>query len=45
MKRSKLLLKLIKKSKIKKIKTGITPVKIFYIWDKTNLTKIETFSI
>lgn len=31
--------------KLNKIKTSISPNKIFYIWDKNYLTKVETFSL
>ncbi len=42
----KMLNGLIKKTrKWAGFKTGITPNKVFYIWDRNNLTKIETFSI
>ena len=27
------------------LKNDITPTKVFYIWDRENLTKIETFSV
>jgi len=33
------------KRKIKNFKTSIAPSKIYYLWEKQNLMKIEMFSI
>jgi len=43
MKKIKKLIRKTKKLYIKK--TEILPTKIFYIWNKNSLTKIETFSL
>jgi hypothetical protein len=41
----KKLNKLIRKTKKLYKKTEIFPTKIFYIWKKNSLTKVETFSL
>lgn len=44
--RSSKIIKNIKKTfNIKKQKHSITPTKIFYIWNKNTLTKVETFTV
>ncbi len=46
MKTSKIIKKIKKTlSHTTKTKTSITPSKIFYIWNKNTLTKVETFII
>ncbi|NLH39831.1 MAG: hypothetical protein GX445_07195 [Elusimicrobia bacterium] len=32
-------------NKLSDFKNDITPTKIYYIWEKNNLTKVETFSV
>lgn len=46
MKASKIIRK-VKKTLLptKGVKYSITPVKVFYVWDKNTLTKVETFII
>jgi len=34
-----------KEKKLLNFKSSIMPNKVFYIWDRNNLTKIETFSL
>ncbi len=45
MKNMKLIKKFFKNAKINKVEANITPTKIFYIWNKNRLTKVETFSL
>lgn len=40
--KTKLFKKIFKKTAFK---NTLTPSKVFYIWDRNNLTKVETFSI
>ncbi|MEF3280116.1 MAG: hypothetical protein K6357_04030 [Elusimicrobiota bacterium] len=46
MKKNKLITKLIRNTKkLARFKNSITPTKVFYVWDRNNFTKIETFSL
>lgn len=45
MKSSKIIKKIKKTFAIKTTKSSIVPTKIFYIWNKNTLTKVETFTI
>lgn len=45
MKSSKLIKKIKKTLNIKTSKHSIAPTKIFYIWNKNTLTKVETFTV